>query len=71
MTDDEINILEFAHAIIELTGSNSKIVYKDLPEDDPKVRRPDITRAVEKLGWKPEVSLRDGLTMTIDYFKRR
>jgi dTDP-glucose 4,6-dehydratase len=68
---DEINILEFAHAIIELTGSNSKIVYKDLPEDDPKVRRPDITRAVEKLGWKPEVSLRDGLTMTIDYFKRR
>jgi dTDP-glucose 4,6-dehydratase len=68
---DEINILEFAHAIIELTGSNSKIVYKDLPVDDPKVRRPDITRAVEKLDWKPEVSLRDGLTITIDYFKRR
>jgi dTDP-glucose 4,6-dehydratase len=68
---DEINILEFAHTIIELTGSNSKIVYNDLPVDDPKVRRPDITRAVERLEWKPKVGLRDGLTKTIDYFKRR
>jgi len=68
---DEMSILEFAHAIIEITGSSSKIVYEDLPVDDPKVRRPDITCAMEKLAWKPKVSLREGLTRTIDYFKRR
>lgn len=65
---DEISILEFAHTIVALTGSNSKITYKDLPVDDPRVRRPDITQAVEILKWGPEVSLRDGLALTIDYF---
>ncbi|MCK4306256.1 MAG: SDR family oxidoreductase [Candidatus Eisenbacteria sp.] len=66
----EMTLLEMAKAIIRLTGSSSKIVYRDLPEDDPKIRQPDISRAEKKLGWKPEVSVEDALQMTIDWFRR-
>lgn len=65
----ETTILEFARRISGLTGSKSKIIFRDLPSDDPKQRQPDITLAVEKLGWKPEVALETGLKKTIDYFK--
>jgi dTDP-glucose 4,6-dehydratase len=67
----EMTIEEIAKVIIELTGSKSRIVYKPLPEDDPKVRRPDITRARTLLGWEPQVDLRTGLSSTIEYFKRK
>lgn len=66
----EMTVLDFAERIIEITGSNSKIIYENLPVDDPKVRRPDITRAKEILGWEPKVELADGLRETIEYFKR-
>ncbi len=65
----ETTILEFAQRIIELTGSGSNIIFKDLPSDDPKQRQPDITLAMEKLGWEPHVPLETGLENTIDYFK--
>lgn len=64
----ETTILEFARRIIELTGSGSKIIFRDLPSDDPKQRQPDITLARENLGWKPEVALETGLKKTIEYF---
>jgi dTDP-glucose 4,6-dehydratase len=67
----EMTIEEIARVIIEMTGSSSKIVYKPLPEDDPKVRKPDITRARTILGWEPKVDLRTGLTTTIDYFRAK
>ncbi len=67
----EMTIEEIARVIIEMTGSKSKLVYKPLPEDDPKVRKPDITRARTLLGWEPKVDLRTGLTSTIDYFKTK
>lgn len=67
----EVTILEFAKEIIELTGSKSKIVYKDLPADDPKVRQPDISRAKAVLGWEPKYSRTEGLKITIDYFKNK
>ncbi|MEL7065736.1 MAG: NAD-dependent epimerase/dehydratase family protein, partial [Bacteroidota bacterium] len=67
----EISILDFAREIIDLTGSKSKIVFKDLPKDDPKVRQPDITRAREILGWEPQVARRDGLAKTLAYFKEQ
>ena len=67
----EMTIEEIAKVIIEMTGSKSKIVYKPLPEDDPKVRKPDITRARTLLGWEPRVQLREGLTTTIDYFRSK
>lgn len=66
---DEISIKDFAEEIIELTGSDQKIVYKDLPKDDPLQRQPDITRAKEILDWKPKVSRKEGLKLTYDYFK--
>ena len=66
---DEISILEFANEIIELTGTNQKVVLKDLPKDDPKQRKPDITRAREILGWEPKVKRDEGLKITYDYFK--
>jgi nucleoside-diphosphate-sugar epimerase len=67
----EMTIEEIAKVIIEMTGSKSTIIYKPLPEDDPKVRRPDITRARALLGWEPKVDLRTGLTSTIEYFKTK
>jgi dTDP-glucose 4,6-dehydratase len=67
----EMTIEQIARLIIEMTGSTSRIVYRPLPEDDPKVRQPDITRARTLLGWEPKVSLRDGLARTIDYFRQK
>ena len=66
----EMTILELAEYILKLTRSKSRIVYKPAIEDDPKVRRPDITLASEKLGWEPEVRLEDGLSKTIAYFRQ-
>jgi len=65
---EEYTILELAETIIKLTNSKSKIIFKPLPENDPKRRKPDITLAIEKLGWEPRVSLKDGLKITIEYF---
>ena len=65
----EFTMLELAHAVLEQTGSKSKIVYQPLPGDDPKMRRPDITLAKKTLGWEPKVNLFDGLQKTIEYFK--
>jgi dTDP-glucose 4,6-dehydratase len=67
----EMTIEAIARLIIEMTGSSSQLVYRPLPEDDPKVRQPDITRARTLLGWEPKVDLRTGLTSTIDYFRTR
>ena len=67
----EMTIEEIARTIIEISGSKSRIVYRPLPEDDPKVRRPDITRARTLLGWEPKVSLDEGLLKTLDYFKTK
>lgn len=67
----EFTMLELAEKVISLTGSKSKIVFKPLPGDDPKQRRPDITLAKSKLnGWEPKVQLEEGLTKTIEYFKK-
>ena len=66
---EELSVLEFAKLIIEITGSKSRIVYEKLPIDDPKVRRPDISRAKEVLGWEPKVELKEGVKKTIEYFK--
>jgi nucleoside-diphosphate-sugar epimerase len=54
-----------------MTGSKSKLVYRPLPTDDPKVRQPDITRARQLLGWEPKVALEEGLVRTIEYFRRK
>jgi dTDP-glucose 4,6-dehydratase len=67
----EMTIKEIAETIIRMTGSTSKIVYRPLPTDDPKQRRPDITRARTLLGWEPKVQLEEGLTKTIDYFRTK
>jgi dTDP-glucose 4,6-dehydratase len=67
----EMTIEEIARLIIRLTGSNSSIVYRPLPEDDPKVRQPDITRARTLLGWEPKVPLEEGLTKTLEYFRKK
>ena len=66
---EEITIKQFAEEIIALTGSDSKIVYQELPEDDPKQRRPDISLAKEVLGWEPEYPRKEGLERTLSYFK--
>lgn len=66
---DEITIKDFAEEIIKLTQTNQKVVYKELPTDDPKQRRPDITLAREILGWEPKVHRSEGLKITYDYFK--
>ncbi len=68
---DEISMLDLAKEIIEITGSKSEIVFKDLPADDPKIRQPDITRATEILGWQPRVQRREGLLKTLEYFKEK
>ena len=66
---DEITMLQLAKEVIQLTGSSSTIVFKDLPEDDPKVRQPDSTRARSILQWSPKIDRREGLKRTIEYFK--
>ena len=66
---NEFTVRQLAELVIELTGTSAPIVERELPEDDPKVRQPDITRAREMLGWEPAVSLRDGVTRTIEYFR--
>jgi dTDP-glucose 4,6-dehydratase len=66
---DEISIGSFAEEIIELTGTDQKVIYKDLPQNDPKQRQPDITLAKELLGWTPKVSRSEGLKITYEYFK--
>ncbi|MGE0884203.1 MAG: UDP-glucuronic acid decarboxylase family protein [Blastocatellales bacterium] len=66
---NEMTILEFARLILRLTGSQSQIVYKPLPQDDPKTRRPDITRARQVLGWEPGVPVEEGLKKTIDWYR--
>jgi dTDP-glucose 4,6-dehydratase len=67
----EMTIEQIARMIIKLTGSKSNLVYRPLPEDDPKVRQPDITRARTLLGWEPKVGLEEGLTRTLEYFKTK
>jgi len=66
----EFTILELAEKVIRMTGTQSKIVYKDLPADDPLQRKPDITKALLDLHWQPYVELHEGLTLTINYFKK-
>jgi dTDP-glucose 4,6-dehydratase len=65
----EITIRDFAEEIVKLTGTKQKVVYKDLPKDDPKQRQPDIRKAREILGWEPKVSRAEGLKITYEYFK--
>ncbi len=67
---EEITILDFAEEIIELTGSKSKLVFKPLPEDDPKIRQPDTTKARELLGWEAKIDRHVGLSRTLEYFKK-
>ena len=66
---DEITIREFAEEILKLTGANQKIIFQPLPQDDPKQRQPDISKAKEILGWEPKVSRAEGLKITYEYFK--
>ncbi len=66
---DEISLKDFAEEILKLTDSKQKIVYKSLPADDPKQRRPDITKAKEILGWEPKINRAEGLKITYEYFK--
>ncbi|MCU0333802.1 MAG: SDR family oxidoreductase [Chitinophagaceae bacterium] len=66
---DEISLKDFAEEVIKLTNSDQKIVYKPLPADDPKQRKPDITKARQILGWEPKVGRAEGLKITYDYFK--
>jgi dTDP-glucose 4,6-dehydratase len=66
---DEITIRDFAEEIIKLTGTTQKVIYKDLPQDDPKQRQPDITLARTLLNWEPKVHRSEGLKITYDYFK--
>lgn len=67
---EEISILDLAKEIIELTGSKSKIVFKELPVDDPKMRKPDISTAIRELNWRPSIDRKEGLVKTIEYFKK-
>ena len=66
---NEFTVRQLAELVLELTGSNSTLAFNPLPEDDPKVRQPDITRARALLGWEPKVDLREGVQRTIDYFR--
>jgi UDP-glucuronate decarboxylase len=66
---DEYSMLQLASTVIDLTGSRSRIVHRPLPEDDPRQRQPDISRANDLLGWRPRTPLKDGLALTIAYFE--
>ncbi|MEP7338154.1 MAG: UDP-glucuronic acid decarboxylase family protein [Acidobacteriota bacterium] len=68
---NEMTILQFAKMILRLTGSQSEIIYKPLPQDDPKTRRPDNSRAKEVLGWEPRVAVEDGMKRTIEWYRER
>jgi dTDP-glucose 4,6-dehydratase len=68
---NEVSILDFAKEILELSGSKSKIDYRPLPQDDPKVRRPDISRARKILGWEPKVERREGMRRTLEFFRNK
>ena len=68
---EEITINEFAEEILRITGSGSKVIYKPLPKDDPKQRKPDITRAKEILDWEPKFTRSEGLVPTLAYFKEK
>jgi dTDP-glucose 4,6-dehydratase len=68
---DEMSVLEFARKVIDVTGSRSRIIFQELPVDDPRVRQPDITKARKILGWEPKVSLGDGLKQVLKYFEGR
>jgi UDP-glucuronate decarboxylase len=65
----DFSMLELAQAVIRLTGSDSQITFKELPLDDPKQRKPDISRAKEVLGWEPTIELEEGVKRTIKYFR--
>jgi dTDP-glucose 4,6-dehydratase len=67
----EVTIEEIARIVIRLLGSRSKVVYRPLPVDDPKQRKPDTTRARSLLGWEPKVELEEGLLRTVDYFRQK
>jgi UDP-glucuronate decarboxylase len=66
---EEVSVLQLAKAVIRVTQSKCPIIFEPLPEDDPKRRQPDITLAKDKLGWRPEVRLEDGLVKTLPYFQ--
>ena len=68
---EEITILEFANEILEITGSDSKIIFEELPDDDPKIRQPDVSKAKRVLNWSPTVNRREGIIKTMDYFKEQ
>ena len=68
---EEVTILEFAKEVVELTGSRSKIIHKELPKDDPQVRKPDISKAKAVLDWEPKVKRKEGLKKTLDYFQKK
>jgi len=67
---EEFTILDLAKKIIKLTNSKSQLVFKELPEDDPRKRKPDISLAEKELNWMPSISLEEGLTYTIEYFDK-
>ena len=67
----EFTVLEFAHQVLKLTGSKSEIIFEDLPQDDPKQRKPDISKARRVLGWEPKIELAEGLATTLEYFQSR
>jgi dTDP-glucose 4,6-dehydratase len=67
---NEFTILECAKLVLKVVGSNSKIRYEDLPQDDPKQRRPDITKARQLLGWEPKIDLEAGLRLSLEYFRK-
>jgi dTDP-glucose 4,6-dehydratase len=68
---DEVSVLELAETVCRLAGSRSSITFVDLPEDDPRVRRPDTSRAEEVLGWRPRVGVEEGLTRTLEWFEKQ
>jgi dTDP-glucose 4,6-dehydratase len=68
---DEFSISDFAKKVLEIAGSPSRVIHQPLPVDDPRVRRPDITKAQKILNWKPRVGLKEGITKTIPYFRQK